>query len=144
MAWTNPSVAEFKTRLNRDFPYNSNIDLGVTDTDIAVAFQDTNADINTAMWANQQTYTIAYLLLAAHFLCINIRNASQGVMGQGTWIQNAHGVGSVSQSMTIPQKIQDNPAWAAYCSTSYGLKYVVMAVQQSVGVTFHIVGETQP
>ena len=133
-----PSVADFKNRFNRDFPYNEDINLGVTDTDIANAFQNANNEVCQSVWGTQSMFTQAYLFVAAHFLVLNLRDSSAGLNGQASWLQASKGVGSVSESFSIPQRILDNPSWTLLSKTTYGMRYLDMLMIQSIGVGFTV------
>ena len=146
MAYTNPVVQDFKNRFVRDFPYNTDSTLGVTDTDIGQAFVDTNSSLDPELFGTQADYTNGYLLLAAHNLVSNIRMSTGGLSGGGfKWLQQSTSVGSVAQGFGIPQKILDNPVFAAFCTTQYGGKYLATYVlPDSVGNFMTVAGTTQP
>lgn len=139
-----PTVAEFKAYFTRDFPYNADPNLGVTDADIEKAFGQTNININPGLFADQAQYNIGYLLLAAHYLVVDLRMASQGINGQSNWLETSKSVGSVSQSFSVPQRIMDNPYLAALSKTNYGAKYLELILPQLAGAVFHTAGRTLP
>jgi hypothetical protein len=142
--YSNPTVSEFKTYFTRDFPYSADPNVGVTDTDIARAFGQTNMNVNPALFPTQGDYTIGYLLLAAHYLVIDLRMASQGISGQPSWLETSKSVGSVSQSFAVPQKIMDNPYLALLSKTNYGGKYLELILPQLAGAVFPTYGRTLP
>lgn len=144
MAYNNPSVADFKNQFTRDFPYGTDADVSVLDQDIASSFLYSNASINQELWADQGTYTLAYLLLSAHFMVMNLRASSQGINGQYNWAQNSKSVGSVSESFSIPERISNNPALMAYTKTNYGAQYLNLLWPVLLGQVFAISGTTQP
>jgi hypothetical protein len=144
MAYINPSVADFKARFIRDFPFGTNINTSVTDTDVANAFGLTNFNLNQALFAIQADYTSGYLLLAAHYLVMNLRASSQGINGQFAWLEISKGVGSVNASFSIPQMILDNPYWAMFSKTNYGMLYLNLLQPQLVGVVRIACGSTRP
>lgn len=136
MAFTNPAVTDFKNYFVRDFPY-SNVDLTtVNDSDITNALADMIININQGLFANQSTYTAGALNLAAHYLVTNLRNSSQGIQGNFSWLQNSKGVGSISESFAIPARIVDNPVLGMLCKTTYGAKYLMMVLPNLVGQMF--------
>lgn len=142
MAFQNPSVADFKAYFFRDFPYTTDIDTGVTDQDITKAFQQTNISISPELWSDQASYTMAYLLLAAHWLVIDLRMA-QGVSGTYAWVTTNKSVGSVSVGYQVPQRIMDNPELAMLAQTNYGAKYLQLILPQLAGQIFTVFGTTR-
>lgn len=144
MAFTNPTIEDFKTYWVRDFPYGNDPATSVTDADIAKAYGQVNVNFNPALWADQAAYNIGYLLLAAHWLVIDLRMASQGVSGQYSWLQASKSVGNVSESFQIPQRILDNPEYAMLSKTNYGAKYLMLVLPQLTGQMFNVFGSTRP
>ena len=142
MALLNPSTVDFKARFVRDFPYNADPTLGVMDSDIMTAFQDTNVEINPVLWS-QAEYTQAYLFLTAHFLSLNLQASSQGFQGKGSWLSSSQSAG-ISESYSIPQQILDHPLWSAYSATTYGKRYAMLVIPKLVGSCFTVRGRTQP
>lgn len=142
MAYNNPTIPEFKIYFNRDFPFTDSTDpdLGVMDSDVAKAMQQCQATINSGLFQDQVAYGIGYNLLTAHNMVLNLRSSSQGINGQFTWLQNSKAVGSVSEGITIPQRIIDNPYWAIYTKTNYGLQYMNMILPLLTGVMFTAYG----
>lgn len=144
MSYTNPSVAEFKTYFNRDFPYGTDIETSVTDTDISKAFQMTNINFNSDFFGDQASYTIGYLLLSAHYLVMNLRTSSQGINGAFGFLEQSKSVGSVSQSFAIPQRVLDNPDWAVLMKTNYGAQFLQLILPQLSGQIYTVAGLTRP
>jgi Protein of unknown function (DUF4054) len=141
--WTNPTVAQFKTQFTRDFPYGNTTDSVMT-VDINNAFNFVTPNINQSLFSDQATYTLAYLLLAAHYLVLNLRASSQGISGQYNFLQGSKGVGAVAESFNIPQRILDNPDLAMLCKTNYGAMYVQMVIPLLSGQMMAIYGGTNP
>lgn len=123
MAFNNPSVADFQQQFFRDFPYSIDHNIGVLDSDITYAFQLVNFNINQGLFSDQGSYSVAYNLLAAHYLCLNLRASSQGINGQYNWIQNNKNVGAVSEGFQIPERIAGNPYFVMLTKTNYGARY---------------------
>lgn len=144
MAYQNPSVQDFKDYFFRDFPYGTDINENVLDQDIAKAFGQTNININQGLFADQGSYTIAYLLLAAHYLVIDLRMSSQGINGQYSFLEQSKTVGSVSQAFAIPQRVLDDPYWAMLAKTNYGAKFLQLVLPQMAGQVFIAPGSTRP
>lgn len=144
MAFQNPAVADFKTYFNRDFPYGTDIDTSVTDADIAKSFQLTNVNFNPALFADQGSYNVGYLLLSAHYLVMNLRASSQGINGQFNFLQSNKSVGSVSEGFAIPDRIMQNPDWAMLTKTNYGAQFLQLVIPQLAGQVWIAYGSTRP
>ncbi len=144
MAYTNPSVADFKDFFSRDFPYGTDPSVAILDTDIGKAFQFVNINVNQALFQDQGSYNIGYLLLSAHYLVMNLRASSQGINGQFAFLESSKSVGSVSQSFAIPQRVLDNPDWAVLMKTNYGAQFLQLILPQLAGNIFISYGRTLP
>lgn len=142
MAFVAPTIQQFRVQFTRDFPYGTDPNVSVLDSDIANAFNLVDITINPALWANQTQYQIGYGYLAAHFLVLNLRASSQGLNGQYNWIQNSKAVNSVTESFTIPQRIIDNPDFAQYFKTNYGAAYMSLVWPLLSGQMFAVCGRT--
>lgn len=124
MAYSNPSVTDFKSYFFRDFPFGTDLNQNVLDADIANAMQMTNININQGLFSEQANYTVGYFLLTAHYLVMNLRQSSQGINGQFAFLEQSKGAGSISTSVAIPQRILDNPNWSMLMKTNYGAQYI--------------------
>ena len=144
MAYENPSVADFKIFFTRDFPYGTDPDTSILDSDISKAFTFTNANINLDLFNDQGTYDLGYYLLSAHYLVLNIRASSQGINGQFAFLESGKSAGALSQSFAIPQEILDNPIYAFFTKTNYGAQYLALIYPQLAGQTYAVLGTTQP
>lgn len=144
MAFENPSVAEFKSFFSRDFPYGSDPTVAVLDADITKAFLFVNVNMNQALFADQGSYNVGYLLLSAHYLVMNLRASSQGINGQFNFLQQSKNVGNVAEAFGIPQRILDNPDWAILCKTNYGAQFIQLVLPQLAGQIFISYGSTRP
>ncbi len=144
MAFTDPTVADFKVYFVRDFPYGTDISKNVLDQDIQSAINDVGFNFNSGLFATQSNYSTGFLLLAAHFLVINLRASSQGIAGQYSWLEGSKSVGSVSESFNIPQRILDNPEFAMLSKTFYGAKYLFLILPLLTGNIFITHGRTTP
>lgn len=144
MGFNFPLPEDFKTYFLRDFPYSSDINAGVTDTDIVNAFNLTNVNWNPAFWSSQQNFNIAYFYLSAHFLCLNLRASSQGINGQYNWIQQSKSVQGVAEGFTIPERISGNPFFAQLTKTNYGAQYFQLVLPYLVAPISIAVGRTRP
>lgn len=144
MAYTNPSVADFKAFFVRDFPYGSDPETSVLDVDITKAFTFVNINMNPGLFGAQASYTIGYQLLSAHYLVTNLRASSQGINGQYNFLQQSKNVGSVSEAFGIPQRILDNPELSMLCKTNYGAQFLQLILPQLTGQIFNAYGSTRP
>lgn len=144
MKYANPTIQEFKDYWTRDFPYSSDPAQGVTDNDIGKAFTQANFSINENLFGNQTDYTTAYMLLAAHYLVIDIRLATQGLNSTYQWAVASKSVGSVSESYAIPTKFQNSPYLTMLSQTGYGGKYLQLILPLMVGNVLAIPGRTLP
>lgn len=144
MTFLNPSITDFKNYFVRDFPYGTDPQISILDADIGKAFGQTNFAINPGLFSNQESYTIGYLYLSAHWLCVDMQASSQGISGQYNWPVTSKSVGSVSESVTIPQRILDNPLFSMYSQTPYGAKYLQLLLPQLTGQMFIAWGRTKP
>lgn len=142
-SYTKPDAAAFKTYFDRDFPYGSTIDT-VRDSDIEKAFAEADFNFNETLFSSQSQFTIGFLYLSAHYLVTDLRNASQGIAGQYSWMVTSKSVGSVSESSTIPQRILDNPEFAMLSKTTYGAKYLSLVLPLLAGNIFTVEGATSP
>lgn len=144
MAYTNPSVADFQNQFFRDFPYGLDPDTCVLNQDILNAFGLANMGMNQALWMDQPSYTIGYLLLSAHYMVMSLRASSQGLNGQYNWTQNSKSVQAVSEAFTIPQRIIDNPELMMLTKTQYGGLYLQLLLPKLIGQAFCVFGGTKP
>lgn len=142
--FNNPSVQDFKDQFPRDFPYGTDPNTSVLDSDIAYAFQLVNFNINQCLFPDQGTYTVAYNLLAAHYLTMNIRSSSQGINGQFAFPVNSKAVGSVSESFTIPATFSDNAYMMMLTKTNYGAMYLQLLLPQLIAPMGIAYGTTLP
>lgn len=130
----------------RDFPYGDDIDENVLDQDITNAFVYVNASgqPNPALFSDQASYSLGYLLLAAHALVENIRASSQGLNGQYNFLQASKGAGPINESFSIPQQILDHPILSMLTKTNYGSRYLQLVLPQLSGQVIIAHGTTLP
>lgn len=143
MAYTDPTVSDFKNYFSRDFPYGVTNDT-VKDSDIVRAMSDATAGTNQDLFISQGFYTIGFLMLSAHNLVMNLRASAQGIAGQYPWMQTSKGVATVNESYVIPQRILDNPELAMLSKTYYGAKYLGQILPQLSAAMFSVCGRTNP
>ena len=118
----------------------------VTDQDILNALTATKANFNQSLpWTDQSVFTYAYLLKAAHFLCLNLKAASQGIRGRGgEWLRNAFAVGDMSSSYTIPERLLRSNIIGPYLETTYGMQYIQIVAPFLVANVRAAIGHTKP
>jgi hypothetical protein len=138
----NVSSASISITITESYPGNPNTQ--VLDQDVTSAFLSTNMNINPALFPDQGTYTLAYNLLSAHYLVMNLRSSSQGINGQYNFLQASKGVGSVNESFSIPERVMANPYWAMLTKTNYGSAYLQILLPQLAGQFFNVCGTTLP
>ena len=150
MEYIKPTIEEFKIYFSRDFPFQPpvtppevvNPDLYIQDADIAKAFLITDANLILGCFTSQEAYTISYMDLAAHYLVMSLRASAGGISGTFSWGATSKSVGSVSISNTIPDSILQNPTWAVFAQTPYGVNYLISIIPCLVGRFFVVPGRT--
>lgn len=142
MAYTYPTVNDFKNYFVRDFPYGTDINTSVLDQDISKAQDEAKFNFNAGFASSQEKFTILFNYLTAHYLVMDLRAASQGIAGKFTWLTSSKGVGSVSESFAIPDRILANPELSYYTETNYGAKYLSLILPQLSGQMFSVCGRT--
>lgn len=139
-----PSVDDFKSYFVRDFPYAAD-DEGlefVQDSDINKALNKTGFMLSEALASSQELYTFLYLTLSAHNMVMDLRNSSQGVASQDSWLHSGKAAGNVNESFSIPERILANPELALLSRTGYGMDYLQMILPSLVGQVFWVPGRT--
>lgn len=134
------SVADFKSEFDRDFLYGSGLST-VRDIDIERAMVQGNSLFNESLWSSDPETKLAFLLVSAHCLVLNIqmagglmsKNTGQGINNKGGGIQASKSVGQVSVNYAIPQSVVDSPVLNQFMRTDYGQRYLNMAAPRLVG-----------
>lgn len=144
MAYTKPTVADFKAYFFRDFPYGVDKCTDVLDQDITKAQGEASFNVNEALFASQEEYSIGYNYLTAHYLVTDLRMAAQGIQGSYGWLEVGKSVGNVSQSFAIPEEIMQNPYYAMISKTNYGAKYLSLILPNITAQIFIAYGRTTP
>lgn len=142
------TVADFKAFFSRDFPFapTGNKDLKyVQDADITRAFTETLPNFNQALYPDDATIQLGFLLLAAHYLVTNLQSAAGGMGGAVAGIVSARSVGNVSETYAVSKAFLDNPRLGFYAKTSYGLRWLELITPYLVGGGVGVVyGTTVP
>lgn len=117
----------------------------VQDADIIKAFAEAQVVFNQALFGSDDEIRLVYLYVVAHYLCIDLNAAAAGIGGTGgIGILSGRTVGSVSESYQIPKTYLDNPTYAIYAKTNYGLKYLSLVLPKLVGNIVAVRGMTLP
>lgn len=101
-----------------------------TDNDILEAYDEAKVNFNESLFPDEATALKVFLFLAAHYLTVDFQNA---LGGTNIGIATSKSVGSVSESYTIPQYIQNSPVLSVYCTTGYGVKYASLMYPYTIG-----------
>lgn len=144
MAYVNPTVANFKAYFQRDFPYNADASLGVTDFDIQKAIDACALVIPQDLFYSQSFYTMCFLYLTAHLMVLSISTSSQGLSGKYEWAIASKSAGNVSIGLSIPEDLVKNPQFAMLTKTTYGATYFEYIYPYIIGPTFVVQGITHP
>ncbi len=116
----------------------------VTDTDIAKAMLEARQNFNRAIMGDKADTDLCFLYLTAHYLCMDLRGAMQGIWSQYNWGTQSKSVGNVSESYAIPDAVKNNPALMYYTTTSYGAKYLSLIWPRLIGNVFWVPGASLP
>ena len=147
MAFTIPTVSDFKATFYRGFPYavpaplpptpapsGDDSDLNnVTDVDIQNGINLAQFNVNQALFPTQAQFSTAFLYLAAHYMIETILAGSEGVDSQYNWLTQAKSVADISESFVIPERIKKDPMLASFGRTRYGMIYLSIICPQLVG-----------
>lgn len=143
-SWQPPTVADFKARWNRDFPYAPAEDPDnlkfVCNTDIQRAIDE--ALVNFSTWLFGDNTTLIFMWLAAHYLVVNIRNSGMGLASQSKFALNSTSVGGVNINNNINDRFAGDPMFAQYLTTGYGQQYLQLVYPYTVGAGVNVVKGT--
>lgn len=149
---TTITVADFKGYFTRDFPYlPPNVTPQtegylnyVLDSDITKAFGQAQILFNTALFDDDPSEEIGYLFLTAHYLCVDLRIAQQGVQSKPDQTVTGRTVGSVSEQYAIPDRIKESIILNPLMQTGYGQKYLSLIAGNLIGNVTTVAGWTTP
>lgn len=112
---------------------NDSVNNYIQDSDIERAFLEAKLNFNPAFWTDDKTAIMVYLYLVAHYLVVDLNNASNplgmGFMG----FTQSKSVGSVSESYGIPQWMLNNQILSQFAMTGYGRKYLSLIQPYLIG-----------
>lgn len=134
------TISEFKSEFDRDFIYGSGLST-VRDQDITRAMIQGNTLFNESLWSSDAETKMAFLLVTAHCLVLNVQMAGgltskpsgQGINNKGGGIQSSKSVGQVSVNYAIPQSVVDSPILNQFMRTDYGQRYLQLVAPRLVG-----------
>lgn len=116
----------------------------IQDDDIEKAFAEAMICFNQGLFGTDDQIKLGYLYMTAHYLCNDIRAAIDGITGTARFPVSARSAGSVSESYSIPQAYTDDPLLAFYSNSTYGLKFLAMALPNLRGNVGAVAGTTLP
>ena len=119
--------------------YNDSVLNYTQDSDILNAYNEAKVNFNEGLFPDDQTALMVFLYLTAYYLTVDFNNA---LGSNGIGIATSRSVGSVSESYTIPQWINDYPTLAMYATNGYGVKYCTLIKPYLVGNVMLIQGRT--
>ena len=138
------TTAAFKTAYGlpkaRDFRFGDGADT-VMDSDVDRAFLDAMQIFNPALFGITGGQT-AFMYLAAHFVRINIQAVGGlqaapeglGVENQAEQVLSGAAVNGVNTNfIDPPDRVKRNPIFLQLWTTTYGQKYVAMALLKTTG-----------
>ncbi len=136
--WIPPTVADFKTFFNRDFPYAgpqtpaTDLDF-VQPADITKAISEGQINFSPGMFDNNGQSTTVFMYLAAFYLVENLKASAKGLASQANFPLTAIAAGGVSVAMTPPDKFLSNPTYAMFTRNGYGLTYLSFVYPHTIG-----------
>jgi hypothetical protein len=141
------TIQEFKTQFDRnEFTYGDETP-NVRDKDIQDAMNNALSLFNQGLYPIPSTeYPTdvgkqALLYLTAHELKKMMNEVAD--QGQSQFNQNSRSVGSISESLSIPEWMNES-VYAYFTTTSFGIRYVLLTMPYLGGTVYTISGATQP
>lgn len=147
---TRPSIDDFKSYFNRDFPFAQDaqvpdLETEIANEDIQRAMDESDCMFNDALFlGDEHCCRTAFLYLSAHYLTENIRNSNQGLSGTFEGLLSSKSVGSVSSGFQFPPSFLEDPTYMMLAKTTYGAKYLNMLYPRLRGAVFTVSGRTTP
>lgn len=105
----------------------------IVDADIQGGIQDALFNGSQSLFDSQASYARAFLYLAAHCMIEKVRMGGQGLASQADWNVVSKGVGDVTSSFQIPDRILRDPMLSAFSTTAYGKMYLAIISPLLVG-----------
>lgn len=130
--------------LNTPGAMEDNIYNYIQDQDISKAFGQAQVNLNQGLFASDSNTLIGYYYLTAHYLAIDLRAANGGIAAIGAFPVNSRSAGSIAEAYGIPQAYLNNPLYAQFTQTAYGMKFLSLVQARLVGNIVAVVGFTKP
>ena len=132
---------DFKDFFDRgDFTY-SEILPDARDKDIELAISNALDLLNQDLYPTEAIGEKALYYLTAHELKQILEKSES--QGQSNFIQSSRGVGSISESLVIPEWMQQD-IFAYFATTSYGIQFLIISKPYLDGVVLIAGGATLP
>lgn len=138
MPWTPPSVSDFQTFFNRDFPY-AGPDTPATDlnyvqpADINKAISQALINFSAGMFDANGQSTIVFMYLAAFYLVEDLKASIKGIGAQANFPLTGIGAGGVNVSMQPPDQFLKRPTLAMFTRNAYGMQYLSFVYPYTIG-----------
>jgi len=122
--------------------YPDNEDNYVTDNLISEAFGEAQVNFNPELFPDCNTLVRVFYYLAAHYLVVDVNNASNPFSLGFIGFTQSKSVGSVSASFGVPQWMLNDPLLSGYAQTGFGRKYLSLIAPYLVGNVMLLKGKT--
>lgn len=133
------TATEFKTHFDRGpWTYGATLP-DVRDSDIEKAITEALAVFNGDLYPTEDICKLALTYLTAHFLQSDLDSADSG--GAPRHNQTSRSVGSVSESVTIPEWMLEGE-FSMYVTTQYGIKWLQLTKPYLDGAVYAVEGGT--
>lgn len=123
---------------------SDNVDNYVSDADITRAFAEAQVVFNQALWSSDANITLGYLYLTAHYLVNDLRAAMGGISANVAMPLSSRKVGNVAETYEIPAAYTEDPVYAFYLGSPYGVKYLSLIWSKLRGNIGVVCGATLP
>ena len=114
----------------------------IRDSDIENALEQAGVNFNESLWDDDSQRKLAFLFLAAHYLCMDMKMQQAGINSTSQFMIAAKSVGDVSASYAIPQTFLNSPIYSYYTTTQFGMKYISLVYARTIGRVSVIFGAT--
>lgn len=121
---------------------NESADNYIQDSDIERAFQEASLNFNPKLFPNCNFAEMVFCYLAAHYLVVDLNNASNPLALGSMGFTQSKSVGSVSESYGIPQWVMNSRTLGLFAQTGYGRKYLSLISPYLIGNIIFTPGKT--
>lgn len=139
MTWVPPAtVADFKTRFDRDFLFGGGLD-SIRDADISNAIAASRSLYNSRLWADDDERKTVFLLLVAHYVYVLAQAAGGLSLTKGGLTSTSEGlvvsrsVGPVSETYDYPERVRNSLVLSQLLKSPYGQLYLQAVTPRLVG-----------